>query len=814
MQETEVVYAVEARLDPIYVGGGVDVWIGADEETLWIATASDGIHLREMATGKSRVILQMQMDSDGDETVGVTCFTSAPFRYGRIFVAKDNGVIESWLVPSDYSVPSTMDRSWKVNPGSATTVAKSPITCMLHHPASPLLVTGSADHSIRVWDSLQGYCTHSLKGAHGGIISALAWHPNQEHIELFSASEDGTIARWNLMAGSSSKDSSNLVAVLRGHTSSVKAISISPCGGYLASGGRDGVLCIWDLSNSQGLRGKSKKQQSNLPLHTIPMDEQIEALGWHEDTKIWTAGESGIVRVWQTFVDGPPKLFWSSSKLTNTGHIITHALSYPNGLILATSDLNICTLQDLCKNYQKPLFLVGHLGEVTDLTVGINPREPDCPIIAVASNGPEIRLMSPQTRGHAFETLQGHTEAVLSLAWHQDTLVSGSRDCTVRVWQREADRFSPAQVLEGHADAVTAVAISPSSPLIASASSEGTVKLWKRNPEGSLQTAIWTVKAHEGDINGMIFTPKGSRFLITVSQDRTGRIWKTEDGSRVAELKGHRRGVWCVACSPTEQLLATGSGDGTLRLWAIDGNCLRTLESPSVRATSVLRCAFTPDGQRLIAAMGDGTITVWHVRTGTVLGTFDQHPDRIWSLVVFGDFFLSGDASGHVRLWRDVTVETEKARQQEKDTLMLRLQDLSNMIYRGDIKPALLLALELDQPSRVYALLAGLLQGKSAQEALEMLFGLLRTLDEPKQIARLLSWMRDWNVSFKRSYLVQILLAALLQVWPVERLREAHVEGAIECLSAILQHTERHYSRLDELQIDACLVGLMIANIK
>ncbi|NJS41979.1 hypothetical protein HC766_06885 [Candidatus Gracilibacteria bacterium] len=74
--------------------------------------------------------------------------------------------------------------------------------------------------------------------------------------------------------------------------------------------------------------------------------------------------------------------------------------------------------------------------------------------------------------------MEGHTQAIRSIAFSPDnqTLVSGSWDCTIRLWEISTGQCF--KILRGHTDPVAAVAFSPDGSAIASASYDCTVRLW------------------------------------------------------------------------------------------------------------------------------------------------------------------------------------------------------------------------------------------------------------------------------------------------------------------------------------------------
>ncbi len=122
----------------------------------------------------------------------------------------------------------------------------------------------------------------------------------------------------------------------------------------------------------------------------------------------------------------------------------------------------------------------------------------------------------------------------------------------------------------------------------------------------------------------------------------------------VRKWKGHGDWVESIAFSPDGRLLASGSWDGTVKLWRVsDGRLVRTLTRGRVRVRSI---AFSPDGRLLAAGTGfpDGTIKVWRVRDGKLLCTRRADPSAVWAIAFSpdGHFLASGGEHGTLKLWR------------------------------------------------------------------------------------------------------------------------------------------------------------------
>ncbi|KAJ5391222.1 hypothetical protein N7509_006712 [Penicillium cosmopolitanum] len=176
--------------------------------------------------------------------------------------------------------------------------------------------------------------------------------------------------------------------------------------------------------------------------------------------------------------------------------------------------------------------------------------------------------------------LSGHTHSVRAIAAHGDTLVSGSYDCTVRVW-----KISTGQVL-------------------------------------------YTLQGHSMKVYSVVLDPKRNR-CISGAMDHMVKVWSLDDGSLLYNLEGHTSLVGLLALQNDH--LVSAAADSTLRIWDPEhGHCKSMLSAH----TGAITC-FQHDGQKVISG-SDRTLKMWDVGTGACVRDLLTDLSGVWQ-VKFND---------------------------------------------------------------------------------------------------------------------------------------------------------------------------------
>ena len=189
--------------------------------------------------------------------------------------------------------------------------------------------------------------------------------------------------------------------------------------------------------------------------------------------------------------------------------------------------------------------------------------------------------------------------------------------------------------------------MSPNGAWIAGGGEDGTVYVWDR--EGNLVTRF---TEHSQRVNDLDFSADSS-FLASASSDGTARLWNVGSRNLIRTLRqdGNSQSALAVAFSRTGQSIMVGRRNGSIELWDSRTGEMRTSLGGHLRGTTSL--AIHPNGRWLASSGSDRTVKIWDLSSGEALQTLTGHSQTIFSIAFdeTGDRLASCDFDAVTKIW-------------------------------------------------------------------------------------------------------------------------------------------------------------------
>ncbi|PVF93520.1 WD40 repeat-like protein [Serendipita vermifera] len=481
------------------------------------------------------------------------------------------------------------------------------------------IVSGSHDQTIRLWDVETGQVIGKPLQGHTDHVNSVSFSPDD--CQIISGSSDRTIRVWD------AKTSQAIGDPLLGHTGAVLSVAFSPDGHQIASGSDDHTVQLWDIETRQAigdpLQGHLK---AVLSVAFSPNGHQIVS-----------GSDDGTVRLW----DAKTGQVIGSPLEGDFGPGSSVAFS-PDGqqIISGTFDGRLWVWDAVTgQGTRRPL--VAHLEQFDSVALS-----PDGHQIASGSGDNTIRLWDTKTAQGIGEPPPGHTFLVTSVAFspngHQ--IVSSSVDGTIRLWDAETG-WAQGNPLQSNTFMVLSVAFSPDGQKIVSGSFDGTIRLWDAETGQAIGDLL---QGHIGPVSSVAFSPKGH---LIASGSNGVRLWDAKTREVVGKPFGDTHFVESVVFSPDGQQIASGSSDMNIILWDVEtgqpiGDHLKGIEIQSTlwhslpmvtklhlaqtglpigqpllgHTHAIHAVAFSPNGHQIASGSDDCTIRLWDAQTGQPIG--------------------------------------------------------------------------------------------------------------------------------------------------------------------------------------------------
>ncbi|KAM0464224.1 hypothetical protein ACHAPV_002776 [Trichoderma viride] len=238
-------------------------------------------------------------------------------------------------------------------------------------------------------------------------------------------------------------------------------------------------------------------------------------------------------------------------------------------------------------------------------------------------------------------------------------------------------------ILIGHESGVNAIAFSPDASCLASASGDGTVRIWEAPWDDEHKQAQLILRGHSSEVYNLSFSPLDSdKYIVSCSADQTLCIWdysrhevKTAAGASIEvggevdqQVSGHKKPISCLALSIDGKIVASGSTDGLICLWDEDIGSFRG--QIREHRKEIISLEFSHDSWYLLSSAQDRTVRVWDVTNGLQL-LLIRHTDWVRSAIFSpdGKFVASGCDDSMVRVWDMQHLVDERNNEENNDTI-------------------------------------------------------------------------------------------------------------------------------------------------
>ncbi|TFF85190.1 MAG: WD40 repeat domain-containing protein [Promethearchaeota archaeon] len=493
------------------------------------------------------------------------------------------------------------------------------------------ILIGFPDGKIKQFDINKNEFTKTYH-VHTDSITCLI----KEGSIIAAGSRDGKIKVWDTQ-------SKEQFEIHKAHTHDVLDIKIK--GDLLISCSNDCTIKFWDWKKGDCLDTIEYEHSRNITKIAINNNRVISA-SWDHFIKIWDISTRDLINSLEYHFDSIDCLVVNDSYIISgdkSGVIIIYELATGN----IKTQLN-------------------HDRAITDLLIDNGNLYSSC-------KGGLVKVWDIESN-ICLRVLEVHNEAILKIKKRKNYLYFSSADGTLSVW----DDYSITPIRELKFDGQI-LSLAHDDEVIVSAGDQRFLKVWDvktgkmiksielRDPSWVWGLALSSKRIFSSSDNGncyvynletgkLLNVLKGynaqtygfairNNILVTTSWAKKAKIWDLDNYSLIKELIGHTYAIYSAFITEDNRIL-TGSSDGKIRIWNLEGDCLRILTGHKGEIFDI-----ASEKNIVVSACGDKSIRAYNIDSGECLAIFQGKMDQVWSITIKDGIIFAGTSDNNIVVW-------------------------------------------------------------------------------------------------------------------------------------------------------------------